>query len=75
MKVRYIGASDHQVIFSGAGDPRDVLIEGEIYEVEKTEVHTWHTIFHLKGIEGSFNSVCFEKYREEVPLSDVPITP
>jgi hypothetical protein len=64
MKVRYIGASQAQVTFGNADDPRDVLIEGEVYEVKKTEVHTWHTRLHLKGIEGSFNSVCFEELDE-----------
>lgn len=61
MKVKYIGASDAQVQWGNCDDPRDVLIEGAVYEVEKEDVHTWHTKLHLVGIEGRFNSVCFEK--------------
>lgn len=61
MKVKYIGASDVQVQWGNCDDPRDVLIKGEVYEVEKEEVHTWHTKLYLAGIEGRFNSVCFER--------------
>ena len=64
MKVKYIGASDAQVQWGNCDDPRDVLIEGKVYEVEKEEVHTQHTKLHLVGINGRFNSVCFERLEE-----------
>ena len=59
-KVRYIGATDKQVKWGGNDDPRSLLNEGDIYEVEHEEVHSWHTKYSLKGIKGRFNSVCFE---------------
>lgn len=61
IKVRYIGASDAQVLWGNCDDPRDVLVEGEVYEVEDREAHTWHTKLSLVGVEGQFNSVCFEE--------------
>ena len=62
MKVKYLGASDTQILFGKAvDDPRDVLIEGEIYEVERRDIYAWHTVIRLKGIEGNFNSVYFEE--------------
>lgn len=59
-KLIYTGCSDAQVSFGGHDDPRGVLIEGQAYEVERREVHSWHTKITLKGIPGRFNSVCFE---------------
>ena len=64
MKVKYIGASDAQVQWGGCDDPRDVLVEGELYEVDEEEVHTQHTKLSLVGIKGRFNSVCFERLEE-----------
>jgi hypothetical protein len=64
MKVRYIGASDEQVRWGGNDDPRGILMERDTYEVEEREVHSWHTKLRLVGIEGSFNSVCFEELDE-----------
>lgn len=58
-KVKYIGATDDQVRWGGNDDPRLVLVEGGIYEVEREEVHSWHTKLYLKGIPGKFNSVSF----------------
>lgn len=64
MKVKYIGASDPQVNWGDCDDPRNVLIEGEVYEVKEEDVHTWHTKFSLVGIDGKFNSVCFDRLEE-----------
>ena len=61
MKVRYIGASDAQAQWGGCDDPRDVLVEGEVYEVDKKEIYAWNTKILLVGVEGRFNSVCFER--------------
>lgn len=70
-KVRYTGASDEQVAWGGNDDPRGVLRVGEVYEVEREEVHKWHTKYSLKGIEGRFNSVCFEdEPAEKSPAGD-----
>lgn len=62
MKVKFLGSSDAQVSFSGHDDPRKYLVIGEIYELERKEVHTWHTEYYLKDFSGlDFNSVCFEE--------------
>lgn len=60
-KVRYMGCSDGQVKWGGHNDPRNILEEGKIYELEYKDIHTWHTRIKLIGIEGEFNSVCFEE--------------
>lgn len=59
-KVKYIGTDDHQVNLGGCDDPRHKLIVGEIYSVDHTEIHSWHTRVCLEGHEGKFNSVSFE---------------
>ena len=64
MKVKYIGSSDAQVNLGNCDDPRNVLIEGEVYEVEEEDVHTWHTKLSLIGIDGKFNSTCFDRLEE-----------
>lgn len=58
-KVKYLGATDFQV--RDTDDPRDVLIEGQVYEVRRKMVFAWSTDIYLKGVEGRFNSVCFEE--------------
>lgn len=36
------------------------LVVGEVYTVEKTEIHSWHTYVYLKEFPGEFfNSVLF----------------
>lgn len=56
------GASDAQVQWGGNDDPRGVLEPGVAYEVDKQEVHSWHTKIYLKGFPGKkFNSVHFDK--------------
>ena len=64
MKVKYIGTDDDQVRWGSNNDPRGLLEIGNIYEVEKEEVHTWHTKLYLKGINGRFNSVSFKEIKE-----------
>lgn len=60
MKVKYIGATDEQVKWGGNDDPRGLLIEGDIYEVAKEEVHSWHTKLYLTEFPSKkFNSVSF----------------
>lgn len=60
-KVIYTGSSDAQVRWGSNDDPTKVLIAGDTYQIEKVEVHSWHTKLHLRGIKGKFNSVSFEK--------------
>ena len=59
-KAKYIGADDYQVRWGNHDDPRGVLVEGQEYEIEYIDVHDWHTKVKLVGINGNFNSVCFE---------------
>lgn len=56
----YTGATDEQVAWGGDTDPRGLLVEGQAYEVEKERVHSWHTKWKLVGVDGWFNSVCFD---------------
>lgn len=59
--VIYIGAFDEQVRWGGNDDPRGLLTEGETYEVDDVEVHSWHTKYALRGFTGKkFNSASFK---------------
>ena len=61
-RVRYTGCFQAQVNFGSHDDPRGVLTEGEIYEVDYTVVHGFSTEVYLVGHEDKgFNSVCFEE--------------
>lgn len=66
--VRYIGADDAQVKWGMCDDPRPLLTEGNVYEVEEWEEHSWHTKVFLVGVDSDrgFNSVCFKE------VADVP---
>lgn len=59
-QVKYTGATDSQVNWGSNTDPRNILTEGEVYDVEFEDVHSWHTKLKLVGIDGLFNSVSFE---------------
>jgi hypothetical protein len=63
-KVVYLGASDSQVAWGQCDDPRGTLTEGEVYTVDHTEVHSWHTKVYLEGHEGkAFPSAAFDDYQ------------
>lgn len=55
-------ATDEQVKWGNCADPRGLLVIGETYEVERVEVHSWHTKVFLVGVDSGrgFNSVSFE---------------
>jgi hypothetical protein len=36
------------------------LVIGQKYRLKKEEERSWHTKYFLDGIDGSFNSVCFD---------------
>jgi hypothetical protein len=59
-KVEYTGASIESIRWGGCDDPRGILIIGDIYTVDRTEVHSQHTKVVLEGYDGRFNSVSFE---------------
>jgi len=60
-KAKYTGSIEEQVRWGNNDNPAGVLIEGNVYYVERVEIHTWHTKLYLRGVYGKFNSVCFEK--------------
>ena len=59
--VRFIGCSKEQIAWGNNTDPTGILIVSDKYYVEKVKVHSQHTKLTLRGVAGSFNSVCFEK--------------
>ncbi len=65
-KIRYIGASDEQVKWGGNDDPRGLLKAGWVYELYRSEVHSYHTKYYLAEFPGlKFNSVSFEHVEEK----------
>ncbi len=60
-KVIYTGASQDQINWGGCDDPRKSLSIGKLYNVEKTEEHSWHTKIKIVGVDGLFNSVSFDE--------------
>ena len=50
-KMRYTGATDAQVNFGNCDDPRGLLSEGTVYDVDGVDVHSWHTKIKLSGVE------------------------
>jgi hypothetical protein len=65
MRMKYLGdetASQTVVNWGGNDDPKGLLVEGQYYEVEKVDVHSWHTKVILKDFPNKrFNSVSFEE--------------
>lgn len=58
--VRYNGATTKQAKFGRSDDPRNILNKGVEYVLVDKIIHSWHTLFILKGYEQyKFNSVCF----------------
>ena len=61
-KIKYIGATEDQILWGNNDDPREILEINKTYTVDKVEVHSWHTKVYLKEFPGlKFNDVSFEK--------------
>ena len=60
--VVYRGATEEQVNWGSNDDPRNVLIEGQSYQITDVEIHSWHTKLTLLQITGKFNSAHFVKH-------------
>jgi hypothetical protein len=60
-QVVFLGCHERQHSWGSHTGDLTKLEVGKIYEVEKVEADTQHTKVYLKGIEGSFNEVCFRK--------------
>jgi len=52
MLVRYIGCSDAQARWGGCNDPREQFVVGNVIELDREEVHKWHTKYVFKGCAG-----------------------
>ena len=59
--VKFVGCTKEQVNWGNNTDPNDFLVHGGVYFVEKKIVKSSHTKLILRGVEGKFNSVCFER--------------
>jgi hypothetical protein len=61
-KAKYVYPGDIDVVNWGSNDdPKDYLVEGQEYEIEELEVHSYHTKVYLTEFPGKkFNSVHFE---------------
>ena len=59
-KVVFTGCSEEQKKWGGNDDPEGKLVAGVEYIVSDVVEHSWHTKISLEGIDGCFNSVCFD---------------
>lgn len=60
-KVTYRDCSQEQASWGSCADPRGILEPGKAYEVERMQVHSWHTKVFLTDFPGQgFNSCCFD---------------
>jgi len=59
--VKFVGCTKEQVAWGNNTDPEDLLVYGGIYFVQQMIVKSSHTKLILRGVEGKFNSVCFER--------------
>jgi hypothetical protein len=58
-KVMFTGSTIEQVRWGNNNDPNEIMKEGDIIEIERVEVHSWHTKLYFVGIAGKFNSASF----------------
>ena len=59
--VKFIGCTREQVNWGNNTDPEDLLVHGGVYFVQHMIIKSSHTKLILRGVEGKFNSVCFER--------------
>lgn len=62
MKAKYVidKAEEASINWGSHSDPNDILEFGKEYEIERAEVHSWHTKIFLKDFpDKSFNSCWF----------------
>ena len=60
-KVKFTGCTKEQIQWGNNDDPNPSLRLNDLYYVDGVEIRSQHTKLELKGINGRFNSVCFEK--------------
>jgi hypothetical protein len=59
--VKFVGCTKEQINWGNNTDPNDLLVHGGIYFVQQMIIKSSHTKLILRGVEGKFNSVCFER--------------
>ena len=60
-RVKFIGASKESANWGSCDNPNRLLVTDEIYNVEETNIHSWHTTYTLEGFKGKeFPSTAFE---------------
>jgi len=59
--VKFVGCTREQVNWGNNTDPEDILVYGGVYYVQELIIKSSHTKLILRGVEGKFNSVCFER--------------
>lgn len=59
--VKFVGCTREQINWGNNTDPEELLIYGGVYYVQEVIVKSSHTKLILRGVEGKFNSVCFER--------------
>lgn len=59
-KVKFTGCSKAQQQWGYNDDPMGKLMIDSEYIISGIEMHSWHTKITLEGIDGRFNSVCFD---------------
>jgi hypothetical protein len=58
--VKFTGCTREQINWGNNTDPKDLLMVNGVYYVEQVIAKSSHTKLVLRGVEGKFNSVCFE---------------
>jgi hypothetical protein len=59
--VKFVGCTREQVNWGNNTDPENLLVPGGVYFVQQMIVKSSHSKLILRGVEGKFNSVCFER--------------
>jgi hypothetical protein len=59
--VKFVGCTREQINWGNNTDPENLLVPGGVYFVQQMIVKSSHTKLILRGVEGKFNSVCFER--------------
>lgn len=64
-KVIYKGSSEAQRNFGKYSGNFDELEVNKVYTIDYVDIHSSHTKLYLIEHQGSFNSVCFEKFIDD----------
>ena len=59
--VKFIGCTREQINWGNNTDPEHLLMVGGVYFVQDMIIKSSHSKLILRGVEGKFNSVCFER--------------